>query len=108
MRAVAVDADVGVGRAEGARALESDASETLEAIGRQVGGALRELRKLQDGVRTEVEKVISFDDSTPPDGLNGMRPPIAVSPASVSFQPSPSGAKPRFSSHIGSNHENGT
>ena len=40
--------------------------------------------------------------------LNGMRPPIAVSPASVSFQPSPSGAKPRFSSHIGSNQENGT
>ena len=27
---------------------------------------------------------IGFDDSTPPDGLNGMRPPIAVSPASVS------------------------
>ena len=48
------------------------------------------------------------DDSTPPEALNGMRPPIAVSPASVSFQPSPSAAKPRFSSHIGSNQENGT
>ena len=51
---------------------------------------------------------MGLDDSTPPDALNGMRPPIAVSPASVSFQPSPSGAKPRFSSHIGSNQENGT
>ncbi len=51
---------------------------------------------------------MGFDDSTPPDALNGMRPPIAVSPASVSFQPWPSGAKPRFSSHIGSNQENGT
>src|SRR6478735_9516932 len=51
---------------------------------------------------------IGFDDSTPPDGLNGMRPPMAVSPASVSFQPSPSGAKPRLSSHIGSYQENGT
>ena len=51
---------------------------------------------------------IGLDDSTPPDGLTGNRPPIAVSPASVSFQPSPSGAKPRFSNHIGSNQENGT
>src|SRR5262245_2030628 len=46
--------------------------------------------------------------STPPDGLNGIRPDIAVSPASVSFQPSPSGAKPRLSNHIGSYQENGT
>src|SRR4029078_1561603 len=51
---------------------------------------------------------IGFDDSTPPDGLSGIRPPIAVSPASVSFQPSPSGAKPKLSSHIGSYQENGT
>src|ERR1700730_13399513 len=50
---------------------------------------------------------VVFNDNPPPDGLKGMRPPIAVSPASVSFQPSPSGAKPRFSSHIGSNHQNG-
>src|ERR1700752_3049335 len=51
---------------------------------------------------------IGLDDSTPPEALNGIRPVIAVSPASVSFQPSPSGAKPRLSNHIGSYHENGT
>ena len=51
---------------------------------------------------------IGFDDSTPPEALTGSLPPIAVSPASVSFQPSPSAAKPRFSNHIGSNQENGT
>ena len=54
------------------------------------------------------EAPIGFDDSTPPDGLNGMRPSIAVSPDSVSFQPSPSGANPRLSNHIGSYQENGT
>ena len=37
-----------------------------------------------------------------------MSPSGAVAPASVSFQPSPSAQKPRFSSHIGSYHENGT
>src|ERR1044072_9247243 len=51
---------------------------------------------------------IGFDDSTPPEAFNGIRPPIAVSPASVSFHPSPSAAKPRLSSHIGSYQENGT
>src|SRR4029079_9791243 len=54
------------------------------------------------------EAPIGLDDSTPPEALNGIRPVIAVSPASVSFQPSPSGAKPRLSNHIGSYHENGT
>ena len=51
---------------------------------------------------------IGFDDSTPPDGFHGMSPSGAVAPASVSFQPSPSAQNPRFSSHIGSYHENGT
>ena len=54
------------------------------------------------------EAPIGLDDSTPPDALTGSFPPIAVSPASVSFQPSPSAANPRFSNHIGSNQENGT
>ena len=45
---------------------------------------------------------IGFDDNTPPDALSGMRPPISVSPDSVSFHPSPSATNPRFSSHIGS------
>ena len=51
---------------------------------------------------------IGFDESTPPDGFHGMSPSGAVAPASVSFQPSPSAQNPRFSSHIGSYHENGT
>src|SRR3954453_6409014 len=51
---------------------------------------------------------IGFDDSTPPDGFHGMSPSGAVAPDSVSFQPSPSAQNPRFSSHIGSYHENGT
>jgi hypothetical protein len=51
---------------------------------------------------------MGLDDSTPPDGFTGSRPPISVSPASVSFQPWPSSVNPRFSSHIGSNQENGT
>ena len=58
--------------------------------------------------RIRPDAPIGFDDSTPPDMLSGIRPPILVSPASVSFQPSPSAANPRFSSHIGSNQENGT
>src|SRR2546426_3000074 len=51
---------------------------------------------------------IGFDDSTPPDGFQGMSPAGAVAPDSVSFHPSPSAQKPRFSSHIGSYQENGT
>ena len=47
-------------------------------------------------------------DSTPPDMLTGRSPPISVTPSSVSFQPSPGPANPRLSSHMGSNHENGT
>src|SRR5215510_12619392 len=51
---------------------------------------------------------IGFDESTPPDGFHGMSPSGAVAPDSVTFQPSPSAQNPRFSSHIGSYHENGT
>src|SRR5580693_10356996 len=58
--------------------------------------------------RSRPDAPIGFDESTPPDGFTGSFPPIAVSPASVSFQPSPSAANPRFSNHIGSNQENGT
>ncbi|CKU02370.1 Uncharacterised protein [Mycobacterium tuberculosis] len=58
--------------------------------------------------RIRPDAPIGLADSTPPEGFTGSRPPIAVSPASVSFQPSPSRANPRFSNHIGSNQENGT
>lgn len=54
------------------------------------------------------EAPIGFVDSTPPDGLIGRLPPSAVVPSSVSFQPSFSSAKPRFSIHMGSNQEKGT
>lgn len=40
--------------------------------------------------------------------LTGRSPSSAVTPDSVNFQPSPSAAKPRFSSHMGSYRENGT
>src|SRR5262245_33722089 len=51
---------------------------------------------------------IGLDDSTPPDGFHGMSPSGAVAPDSVTFQPSPSAQNPRFSSHSGSYHQNGT
>ena len=41
------------------------------------------------------EAPMGFDDSTPPEQFQGMSPPSrAVAPASVSFHPSPSAAKP--------------
>ena len=58
--------------------------------------------------RSRPEAPIGLEQSTPPDGLTGSAPPIFVAPASVSRQPWPGRAKPRFSSHIGSNQENGT
>ena len=55
------------------------------------------------------EAPMGLVDSTPPEQFQGMSPPSrAVAPASVSFHPSPSGQKPRFSSHIGSYQLNGT
>ena len=51
---------------------------------------------------------IGFDESTPPDMFTGRSPSSWVTPSSTYFHPSPLGAKWRFSSHIGSNHENGT
>ena len=58
--------------------------------------------------RSRPDAPIGLEHSTPPDGFTGIEPPISVSPDSVNCQPLPSGAKPRFSSHIGSNQENGT
>ncbi len=51
---------------------------------------------------------MGLDDRTPPDMFTGRSPSSSVTPDSVSFQPSPSAAKPRFSSHMGSYQENGT
>ena len=58
--------------------------------------------------RSRPDAPIGLELSTPPDGLTGSRPPMAVSPASVSRQPWPGAAKPRFSSYMGSYQENGT
>ena len=38
----------------------------LPEVGRQVGGALREIRKVQDSVRSEINTVLNDDDSTTP------------------------------------------
>jgi hypothetical protein len=58
--------------------------------------------------RSSPDAPIGLEESTPPDGLTGSRPPMAVVPDSVSCHPVPGSANPRFSSHIGSNHEKGT
>jgi Tat protein translocase TatB subunit len=47
----------------------------LPEVGRQVGGALRELRKVQDTVRTEISSVLNDEDhdsviSSPPPALD--------------------------------------
>src|SRR3954449_1344380 len=51
---------------------------------------------------------MGLEESTPPLMLTGRSPSSWVTPSSTYFQPSPLGANRRFSSHIGSNHENGT
>ncbi len=48
------------------------------------------------------EEPIGSLDGTPPEGLMGRSPSSSVTPDPVSFQPSPSWAKPRFSNPIGS------
>jgi hypothetical protein len=44
--------------------------------------------------RSRPDAPIGLELSTPPDGLTGSRPPMAVSPASVSRHPFPGAAKP--------------
>jgi Tat protein translocase TatB subunit len=38
----------------------------LPEVGRQVGGALREIRKVQDSVRSEIQTVLNDDDAPRP------------------------------------------
>src|SRR5665213_2944361 len=47
-------------------------------------------------------------DRTPPEALTGSEPPSSVVPSSTIFQPSPTSARPKASSQIGSSHEKGT
>jgi len=58
--------------------------------------------------RSIPEAPIGLDESTPPDMLMGRSPVSSVVPSWTIFQPVPSSAKPRFSSHIGSNQLKGT
>ena len=58
--------------------------------------------------RSMPEAPIGFVQSTPPDGFTGRWAPNFCSPRSTILQPWPTSQKPRFSSHIGSNHANGT
>jgi TatA/E family protein of Tat protein translocase len=48
----------------------------LPEVGRQVGGALRELRKVQDTVRTEINTVINEPGPTTVSGPTTPRPRI--------------------------------
>src|SRR6202021_2761632 len=59
--------------------------------------------------RSMPEAPIGLDERTPPEAFQGMSPPSSeVAPSSVSFQPSPSGANPKLSNHIGSYQLKGT
>jgi len=51
----------------------------LPEVGRQVGSAMRELRKMQDSVRHEIHGVL-HSDVTPPDSSNGSKPPAVNEP----------------------------
>jgi sec-independent protein translocase protein TatA len=48
----------------------------LPEVGRQVGGALREIRKVQDSVRTEINSVLNDDGPSPRPGNAAPRPVI--------------------------------
>jgi TatA/E family protein of Tat protein translocase len=50
----------------------------LPEVGRQVGGALREIRKVQDTVRSEISSVMNDDAPTPRQPMNAFpaRPTI--------------------------------
>jgi sec-independent protein translocase protein TatA len=50
----------------------------LPEVGRQVGGALRELRKVQDTVQNEIRTV--FDDTTPVHHPMEIPPPARAEP----------------------------
>ena len=53
----------------------------LPEIGRQVGGAMRELRKMQDSVKSELQAVMQED--TPSYDVNTIKP-VSATPSEVS------------------------
>jgi sec-independent protein translocase protein TatA len=64
----------------------------LPEVGRQVGGALRELRKVQDTVQTEIRSVI--DDTVGPIRSMSTHEPSTQQPQIDAAPPSPSDPAP--------------
>ena len=68
----------------------------LPEVGRQVGRGLRELRKIQDTVRTEINDVLHADDTpvtplpSPSYVTSGIPPEVTGRPAPSRFRPAPS------------------
>ena len=54
----------------------------LPEVGRQVGGALRELRKVQDSVQSEIRGVLD-DTAAPVRGMFSAEPPSASTPPAL-------------------------
>ena len=69
----------------------------LPEVGRQVGGALREIRKVQDSVRTEINSVLNDEDT-----------PVPRRPA-IDLQPSVPAAEPDadHDDEVGATHDDG-
>lgn len=68
----------------------------LPEVGRQVGRGLRELRKIQDTVRSEINDVLHADDTpatpspAPSYRTSGTPTPVTGRPAPSRFRPAPS------------------
>jgi sec-independent protein translocase protein TatA len=62
----------------------------LPEIGRQVGGAMRELRKMQDSVKHELKTALDDEPrpATTPRAASGTRTPAVATPASNGEDPS--------------------
>ena len=71
----------------------------LPEVGRQVGSALRELRKMQDSVRSEINSVINPDVSTTSRPVDTSPPAAIEEPDHTSLPappPPPEPAEPGF------------
>jgi sec-independent protein translocase protein TatA len=71
----------------------------LPEIGRQVGGAMRELRKMQDSVKHELKTVLDEEQPSYPKPQSAPLPAAAIEPLPVS------GAEPAAADHDGSGAE---
>ena len=76
----------------------------LPEVGRQVGRGLRELRKIQDTVRDEINSVIHHEDDEPPSYATTPGPaptPIGAAPAAATGRPAPSRFRPAATPSVG-------